>query len=246
MTTTRVGLIVTGRCEAEALDAPFNRAFAPRAACVFQVFARIGQLRPRKSPAPRLPEQASGKRLPTRDEELGLRALGFLRSNPDSFVLVVDDLEGDELPPVFERYRKALDGVLAGRGMQDRAAVHFLKNMVEAYFFAHADAVNRVAQREVLPGDEDADVELMRHPKGKLSDLWAAYSETQHGGEILRALDLHHILSTPDRCCCLRSAVAWCVDRLAGRKAFYAPLDPADFCLDTGCKVDTTYKQQLP
>jgi len=51
---------------------------------------------------------------------------------------------------VFERYRNALDAVLATLQLHHRAAVHFLVNMLEAYYFAHADAVNTVAHYTVL------------------------------------------------------------------------------------------------
>ena len=44
---------------------------------------------------------------------------------------------------VTDRYRRVLDTILSS-SQSRRASVHFLVNMLEAYFFAHSDAVNSV------------------------------------------------------------------------------------------------------
>ncbi len=88
----------------------------------------------------------TGKRIPDRDaEQIGIPARRFLSSTGD-FVLLVDDLEANrsgEVDAVFDRYRMALDTMLR-EDMSAKAAVHFLVNMLEAYYFADAKAVNKV------------------------------------------------------------------------------------------------------
>ena len=78
----------------------------------------------------------TGMRIPDRDaEQIGIPARRFLSSTGD-FVLLVDDLEAsrsDEVDAVFDRYRVALDTMLR-EDMSAKAAVHFLVNMLEAYY----------------------------------------------------------------------------------------------------------------
>ena len=84
--------------------------------------------------------------------------------------MVVDDLEGagrDIAAEVFARYRSALDEVLMTSNLHTRAAVHFLVNMLEAYYFADSRAVNSVAGTDVIAADHPTDVEEIRHPKGE-------------------------------------------------------------------------------
>ena len=58
----------------------------------------------------------------------------------DRFLILVDDLEAgrsDSAQEIFDRYRLALDTILTERKSR-RASVHFLVNMLEAYYFATA------------------------------------------------------------------------------------------------------------
>ncbi len=102
------------------------------------------------------------QRLPTKDEEeIGLPVLLFLRRHPGSYAMVVDDLEGarrDVAAEVFARYWTALNEVLMTSKLHTRAAVHFLVNMLEAYYFADSNAVNSVAGAEVVAADHPTDV----------------------------------------------------------------------------------------
>ncbi|HZL36330.1 MAG TPA: hypothetical protein VFC78_13510 [Tepidisphaeraceae bacterium] len=157
--------------------------------------------------------------------------------------MVVDDLDGDMPQPVFQRYRGAVDGILRKPGFDSRAAVHFLVSMVEAYYFAHSQAVNNVAGRNVLESDHPTDVEMIRHPKGKLKQLWPDFRERVHGQQIIRILDLSHVLHRPTECCWLRALIAWCVDRIRQENAFYGTLEPTTYCLGSGCKSPTSYPQ---
>jgi hypothetical protein len=156
----------------------------------------------------------SGKPLPSRDQEIGLAARGFLSANPNGFVLLVDDLEHDRRDIahlVFERYRQALDGVLGD--LRWRAGVHFLVNMLEAYYFADPQAVKTILDLEI--GDRDQDVETIRHPKNELKSLFPGFDEVRHGKLFAREINLERVLSHPQRCGSLRSLVAWCARALS-------------------------------
>ena len=124
------------------------------------------------------------------------------------FVILVDDLESDRVAQaqqVFDRYRLALDTVL--HGLSARASVHFLVNMLEAYFFADAAAINGVLGTDL--DDFDGDVETIPHPKNKLKSLHPAFDPMQHAPAILRALDTMHVLAKPDACASLRTLFGW-------------------------------------
>ena len=197
MTFVRFGLIVTGRGEADFLPKLF-RALMGAAHCTFEVIRKSEQLSPLTSPRRKLAMVGRGMRIPTLDEEqFSLPALSYLRRHRDGFVLVIDDLESArqfQAAEVFARYRTALNEVLDGVGLSARAAVHFLVNMLEAYYFAHAEAVNRVAGRALLPDDHNGDVEAIPHPKNQLKQVWLGFDEVEHGAMIIGELDLDHIL----------------------------------------------------
>jgi hypothetical protein len=189
----------------------------------------------------------TGKRLPTKDEEeIGLPALMFLRKYPGSYAMVVDDLEGSRrgiANDVFARYRTALDEALRPSALQSRAAAHFLVNMLEAYYFADAKAVNSVAGIEVIAADHPTDVEQIGHPKRELKRLWPEFDEKQHGEEILRRLDTEHVLSRPTECCWLRAMFAWCVSRLSESDAIHDASLTQLFRLADGHRAATTSAQ---
>ncbi len=242
----RFGLIVTGRGEEAFLPRLF-RSLMKRAACVFEVICRVSQRSPIVSPERIIGMVRTGQRLPRIDEEeIGIPVLGFLRRHPGSYAMVVDDLEGDRRSiagDVFKRYRTALDEVLGPSGMSSRAAVHFLVNMLEAYYYADSQAVNDVASRAVLRGDHPTDVEEIRHPKNSLKKAWPEYKEMDHGEKILRRLRVEHVLSRPDVCCWLRSMFAWCVWKLSEANAVHDETIIDDLCLRNGCQSPTTSAQ---
>lgn len=240
----RFGLIVTGRGEALVLHEPLNAALACDVHCVFEIIRKFEQLRPRTGKKAALMITGSNQPAPTRDQELGLAALGYLRVEPaNRYVLVLDDLEGHDPAPVFNRYRQALNDVLQKPGLAERAAVHFLVNMLEAYFFANSAAVNQVAGRSILAVDHSSDVETtIGHPKNQLSAQWPEYREIEHGVAITRMLDLTHVLSRHCECCWLRALVAWCFDRCA-RGTLWTDCEPLRSRLEKGCKSALTYSQ---
>jgi len=209
----RFGLIVTGKGEYEFLDR-FLRSLTSSGHCAFIVLARIGQLRPRTSPKHKLKIVGGKGSLPTQDEELGIYARGFINRGPNNFVLVIDDLEKGGRPmreDVYNRYRSALDGLLGDRAW--KAAVFFLVNMLEAYYFAHARAVNEVLGTALE--DYSGDVEDIPHPKNQLKQLDSRFDEIQHGRQIVEGLDLTQVLGRAETCRGLRSLFAWC-RRVAG------------------------------
>ena len=151
----------------------------------------------------------SGKTIPDRDaEDIGLPARAFLSSETD-FVILVDDLEAGrsgEIRQIFDRYRLALDTILQPDQIR-RASVHFLVNMLEAYYFADARAVNAVLGTELE--DYEGDVEAIRHPKSELKKLYRGFDEMEHGCRILGTLRVCHVLSRRDTCSSLRTMFAW-------------------------------------
>jgi len=64
---------------------------------------------------------------------------------------------------VFRRYRDAVDALLDPEE-KSRAAVHFLVNILEAYFFADAQAVNKALDLPEPLQDHDGD-------EGKTSEI---------------------------------------------------------------------------
>jgi hypothetical protein len=242
----RFGLIVTGKGEADFLPRLFRVVMA-RANCSFTVLRRVGQRNPITAPHKLLKMVGSAKLLPTKDEEeIGLPVLRFLRQYPGSYAIIVDDLEGarrDIAGAVFARYRTALDVVLGPSGMKSRAAVHFLVNMLEAYYFADSRAVNSVAGAEIIPTDHPSDVEQIGHPKGELKRRWTGFDEKKHGKQIVACLDTEHVLSRPAECCWLRTMFAWCVAKLSESDAIHDSTLATAFCLAEGCRAPTTSSQ---
>ena len=100
-------------------------------------------------------------------------------------------------------------------GLSPRASVHFLVNMLEAYYFADAAAINAVLGTEMA--DFEGDVETIRHPKNELKRLHPGFDEIEHGGAIIESLDVPHVLSNPETCRSLRTLFGWC-SRAIGRE----------------------------
>ena len=88
-----------------------------------------------------------------------------------------------------------------------RASVHFLVNMLEAYYFADARAVNAALGARLE--DCEGDVETIRRPKSELKRLFPRFNEIEHGCRILDALDARHVLSRRETCSSLRTMFAW-------------------------------------
>lgn len=54
------------------------------------------------------------------------------------------------------------------------------------------------------------DVEDTRNPKAALRQLAPGFDERLHGAQIVRKLDVPHVLSRVDTCASLRTLFAWC------------------------------------
>jgi hypothetical protein len=204
----RFGLIVTGRGEAAFLPALF-RSLTVSGRCTFEVLRRIGQRSPITSQKRKLRMVGTGRTITDKDmEEIGLEARRYL-AKKDTFVILVDDLEGDRVgqqQAIFQRYRQALDTMLGP--LRNRASIHFLVNMLEAYYFAHAQAINSVLATQLI--DYEGDVETIRHPKNELKTLFRGFDEIEHGRQILSQLDVPHVLSRAETCASLRTLFGWC------------------------------------
>ncbi len=88
-----------------------------------------------------------------------------------------------------------------------RASVHFLVNMLEAYFFADIETVNRVLGTNL--GEHEGDVEEIRNPKADLKGHYPSYDERADGARIVESLDIPHVLSRKETCASLRTMFAW-------------------------------------
>ena len=206
------GLIVTGEVERNHMPKLFN-SLMDFGICTFKVIRFVGQRGPITSEKRILKMVGSGKTIPDKDvSEIGFKAREHLSADGCHFVILIDDLEYDRknlAQQVFDRYRQAIDTVLTA-DQRTRASVHFLVNMLEAYFFADASAVNAVLDLDPPLEDYVGDVETIPHPKAKLKDLYPGYHEKDDGGRILNQINVEHILARPDSCASLRTLFAWC------------------------------------
>lgn len=243
----RFGLIVTGKSEREHLPKLF-RSLKASGICNFEVIRQIGQRNPIEASQRRARMVGSGQTITTKDEEeIGLPARRYLRDDSCSFVILVDDLERarrEHAQQVFDRYRLALDTILTPI-QRPRASVHFLVNMLEAYYFADARAVNAVLELEPPLDDFADDVEDIGHPKNELKQRHVGFDEVGDGGRILDNIRIEHILSRPDVCRWLRTLFGWCV-KVLERYPDYALLNLSfnrDLRLNDGVLSDVTRTQ---
>lgn len=208
----KFGLLVTGKTEVEHIPKLF-KTLMELGICSFEVIRKVEQLGVRTSEK-NLEIVGSRKKIPDKDaERIGFPARDYLLKYPCSYVLLLDDLEyarTHQAPQIFERYRKALDDILLDQ--KHRASVHFLVNMLEAYYFADAATVNAVLGTTL--NDYEGDVETIPHPKNDLKQVYSGFKEKEHGGQILARLDVEKVLSDPNTCASLRTLFAWCLKAL--------------------------------
>ncbi len=234
----KFGLLVTGVGEQTILPS-LLRALCTSGHGTFQVIRKIGQRSPITSRRRELRMVGSGKQIPDRDaEEIGFPARAFLRESESRFVLLVDDLEhsrDEQRSEVFGRYRRALDSILGD--VKWRAGVFFLVNMLEAYYFADTAAIIAVLGPPPTPlEDWPGDVELISHPKNKLSEIFPFFNEVTHGASIVGRLDIEKVLGRMDTCASLRTLFAWCSIAMM-------ETDQNQFCLSNGIYCGTTGRQ---
>lgn len=239
------GLIVTGKGEVGHLPKLF-KSLMTTGMCHFEVIQRTGQRSPITSDKKRLKMVGSGKIIPDRDvSEIGLPARRYLSSSSCHFVIIIDDLEHDrrdKAVQVYERYRAILENVLTPE--QKRcASVYFLVNMLEAYYFADAQAVNTVLKLDPPLEDFAEDVETIPHPKGELKRLHNGFREIDDGGKILEIIDIEKVLSRPETCAHLRTLFAWCVKVLEPHPYFNDFALHNKYCLNEGIMSEITRVQ---
>lgn len=242
----KFGLLVTGETEEEHICKLF-RPLAALGICSFEVIRRFDQRSPVTSPKKQLKMVGSGKIIPDKDaQDIGFPARNYLTQDSCSYIILIDDLEHDRrgiAVQIFERYRKALDTILLSE--KERASVHFLVNMLEAYYFANASAINSVLGTSL--SDHKDDVETIRHPKNDLKHIHTGFDEKYHGGQILDCLDVVHVLSRSDTCSSLRTLFLWCINILKHYPDFPS-LDTSvfqDCCFDSGVLCEVT-RHQMP
>ncbi|MGB1253076.1 MAG: hypothetical protein ACPG8W_20855 [Candidatus Promineifilaceae bacterium] len=216
-------LFVTGRGEEKHLPKMFG-SIANSGLCSFVVKEFIGQRKPITSQKRTARMVGTGKVVTDKDFAKFAPARRYISASSCNRILFIDDLEESsrhEVDEKFARYRTVLNTVLGEH--KERAAVHFLVNMLEAYFFAHPDAVNIALELEPPLEPYDGDVETIIHPKNRLKKIVPAYNEVDSAGSILEYLDLDEVLSEPKACAFLRTCIKWVVDELRSYP------DPATF-----------------
>jgi hypothetical protein len=223
----KFALLVTGKGEERDQFLPrLFRSLMADGNCSFQIGRRISQRGPITSKKKKNQQKVTGvadtipSKIPNKDADtIGIPARAYFNQGFD-YVILIDDLEADRGPHanlVFQRYRNALDTFLSPLGKENCASVHFLVNMVEAYYFADASAINEVCGTTLQ--DHQGDVEEIRHPKNDLKAIRPGFREIEHGMQIMRRLDMEHVLSNPQTCRSLRALFGWCA------KAIGRPFD---------------------
>lgn len=236
-----VGLIVTGKGERDHIPKLF-RSLLQTGICKFEVIRFTGQRSPIRSETVKARMVGTGQLIPDKDAiEIGFPARTYLQSGSCRFVILLDDLEygrRNEAQEIFDRYCRAFDSILLAE-QRPMSSVHFLANMLEAYYFADANAINAIFAPPYIE-DYDGDVETIRNPKAELKRLHPAFDEKEDAGRLLEELRVEHILSNCDACAYLRTLFAWCVKAMQRCEFFDpSPLSEA-FCLEDGILSDIT------
>lgn len=224
----RIGLVVTGDSERDFLCDLF-RAIAATGHATFLTIRQTGQ---RTALSDKRIDQYGkrGKDIPDRDAQIGYEIRRFV-AQPEHFAVWIDDLESAHRPNAaakFQRLEQTLDAIVGKvPDLRRRCSVHFLVNMLEAYYFADTAAVNRVNMNPDSDGPETIlklanhagdsdDCENITHPKNELDKQFRKlnpafkFREKDHGAAIVSGLDLYRILGSPLTCRALRTLVAWC------------------------------------
>lgn len=219
-------IAVTGHAEVDCVPILLRRVL-PEWACGAQIekVRRVPQ-RPRL----RIRGRKGGQLIEGMDDHQRLvrEVPKLLGGGKARFFVWIDDLESGEdrqnPQPHFNYYRELMDGGIH-EPLRSRCSIHFLANMLEAYFLADTAAVNQVdispsgqsGQPQFLSlADHSGDCESIKNPKAVLKDAvnqecpTSKFDEIAHGHAIVRKLNLDHILSNPQTCRALRTLVAWC------------------------------------
>lgn len=245
----KFGLIVTGDAEEAKLDRLF-RSLADHGNCAFNVIRKIGQLRPKTALKVVTTTPKKGNNLPTKTEEtIAQEVSDFLRGSKQEnyvhHVVLIDDLEAHDKDlnqkytpeDIHRRYYAAMRLNLK-HSEYCLISMHFLKSMLEAYYFADTRAVNDALGTNLT--DATGDAEEIKHPKGDLEETLRksriVYKEVEHGKEIIPNLDVPKILSNPETCASLRSLFHWCWRSIG---------EPEEerFCLENGVRYEVTKDQ---
>ncbi len=227
MTPSRItfGLLVTGKLEeggreggrAQASLADLFRPIRNTGLCDLKVALRFNQWVPEKKEPPltvrRSPEPKS---LPTFKQEIALKVRGWLENGQNRFLIFIDDGErarAATIGEVFADYRSTITALLP-EAQHPRVAVHFLVNMIEAYYFADPERASEALGWSIprIGGDP----EEIRNPYSDLIEaagrLGKDYGKKRETGErVLARIRLEEILKNPEHCGWLRAAVRWLV-----------------------------------
>lgn len=150
------------------------------------------------------------------DEFIALRVRGELQAAQNILVIIIDDLEydrKDKATELFSSYRNAIETVVPDIQMRRRVSIHFLVMMLEAYYFADVQAINKALGTNI-PRDYAGDVESIRNPYSEIKQIFRNFDKREDGAKIIPRLNIEHILSNPKTCASLRTLFAWCVEAI--------------------------------
>ena len=167
------GLLVTGRTEEKHIPKLFSSLQTQpevQGRCHFEVIRFINQRRPKKKTPINMIGQ-DDKVIPDKAIHIGFATRKYINKSEYHYVLLIDDLEyewKELIQDVFQLYRDIFDVILKKK--KHRVAIHFFVYMLEAYYFADANAINLVLSTDLK--DYESDVETIRHPKDELKTLF--------------------------------------------------------------------------
>ncbi len=226
----KFGLVVTGDGERDCLTDLFRPIMAT-GKCNFSVILQTGQRNP-FSEKKALEYRLKGKLIPNKDENIVLQIRRWVSEDEAHSAIWLDDLESAQRPNAaakYQRLRTAFDTMVSQVPLlKRRFAVHFLVNMLEAYYFADVAALNilNIQSDPSRPpanfslSNHDGDCENLRHPKNELKRMaWdlasgCSFDEKAHAAPVLQCLDVDRVLGNPRTCRALRTLVAWCWETL--------------------------------
>lgn len=204
---------VTGHAEEACVPTIVRKATESLSSFVLVRQVRRVHQRPRS----RIVRRGSTKAQVLPDHVTLAREVPKLVHDNNVFFLWIDDLEGGTDRPAarqhFDYYAQLLDKA-CHTPLRAKCSIHFLVNMLEAYFLADTSSANIVLGTNLT--NHAGDCEDIKNPKGVLEsavkklDPSAKYDVKEDGGSIAKQLNLETILSSPDRCRALRTLVAWC------------------------------------
>lgn len=242
----RFQIYVSGRGEEIGIT-DFFRELISTGSCVFVGKPKFfKQIAPKSNQSKRLDRAKptiTGTTKPAPDkriEHFGLPTRSFLSADKANRVLLIDDLEDHDPKDKLLLLRSYFDPVLDDF-QKKRVGIFFLVPMVEAYFLADFQAINKICGTNFK--QFQGDPELVGK-KGNIKSEFLEYNEVAHAPEIMKQICLKTVLSNPSTCCWLRSLVDWCLEQMNQVSLFERKTVEGDFSLPNGCTSEIVVWQK--